>query len=263
MNDKLKHLWEERSRIFKDDKRSVMEQSFPQVVNDYIEKIHLSNLQNIITSKTKICLDIGCGYGRIAEKIARSYPQVFIYGVDISSTFVKLYNEKLYKRGKAIVGDVRKLSFKNNYFDCVWVIVTLMYLEKKEDQGKAFKEIFRVLKKNGKVLIIEPNYLGVGIVKLGGIVPFIYRTILGKKKVETFGTSYKSYEIVREIKKNNGELIYIKGSPLFTLFLLPTIFLGKINRFLASIILRFIYLFDKFFSYPYTSYFIAYVAKKK
>lgn len=262
MDDKLKYLWVKRSRIFRDDKRSVMEQSFPKVLNDHIEKIHLSSLQNIITSKTKKCLDVGCGYGRIAEKIAKKYPQVFIHGIDISPTFVKLYNKKLSKRGKAIVGDIRKLPFSNNYFDCIWVIVTLMYLEKKEDRDKAFKEIFRVLKKNGRLLIIEPNHLGVNIVNLWGLVPFIYRTILRKKKIETFGISFRSHEVIGEIKKN-GELISVKGFPLFTLFLLPNIFLGKINRFLASLILKVTYLFDTFFSFPYTSYFIAYKASKK
>lgn len=263
MDDKLKYLWEKRSRIFRDDKRSVMEQSFPKVLNDHIEKIHLSSLQNIITSKTKKCLDVGCGYGRIAEKIAKQCPQVFIYGVDISSTFVSLFNNKLKKRGKAYVSDIRNLPFKDNFFDVIWVVVSFMYLEKNSDQEKGMRELFRVLKPDGKLILIEPNQLGVNIVRLWGLAPILYRKLLGKSKVETFGIAFSANRIDALINHARGKVIYKRGYPILTLFLLPNIFLGRFIPFITKLSLYFAGVVDKIILSPYISYFVTYVATKR
>lgn len=263
MNDKVNKAWSERSNLFGDDRRAVMEQAFPDAINDYIESIHLEEVKKILNNKKLTALDIGCGYGRIAVLVAKKYPRVFIYGIDIAPHFIKLFNRNLKKRGKGIVGDATKLPFAQKSFDCIWVIVTLMYLENKKEQEKAIKEILRVLRPGGKLIIIEPNKNGVDIVKFWGIAPFIYRTLLRKKKVETFGIAFPGDRVESIVKKSGGILIEKRGYPFFTIGLLPLIALSKIiPPQAAHFVLKLIRTLDKSLSSPSFSYFITYKITK-
>lgn len=71
------------------------------------------------------------------------------YGVDISKEVVKLARKNFSKRVNAknfIVGDVRNLPFKNNYFDVVFSFGTIEHIRENE---QAVKEAYRVLKPGG------------------------------------------------------------------------------------------------------------------
>ncbi len=58
--------------------------------------------------------------------------------------------------GADIVGDARKLPFKDNEFEEVYSRFFLEHLQRK-DAVLALKEMFRVLKKGGRLEIIVPN----------------------------------------------------------------------------------------------------------
>lgn len=96
-------------------------------------------------------LDIGCGIGTISLELQKIGFKV--YGIDFSAVAI----EKAKKKGiNAIKCDVDKdgILFKDNYFDVVWAgdIVEHVF-----DPIFLLKEISRVLKKTGKVLITIPN----------------------------------------------------------------------------------------------------------
>lgn len=262
-NEKIVQAWGKRSKLLADDQRSVMDQSFPKVVNDYIGKIHLREVLTGINASTPKVLDIGCGYGRLAEEIAKLHPHVFIYGIDIAPTFVDLFDQRLKKNGKALVGDMKQLPFKDNYFDYIYIVASFMYLENEKDQEKGMKEIFRALKHGGKVLFIEPNRLGVEIVRLFGLIPFLYRNLLSKRKMETYGIAFQWKRIDRLIEKTGGVLLYKKGYPVFTWFLLPTVILAKIAPHIVQKTLAVFNILDRKIGFSRGSYFITYVAKKK
>lgn len=262
-NQKIVQAWGKRSKLFGDDQRSVMDQSFPKIVNDHIEKIHIREVLTGINASTSKVLDIGCGYGRLAEEIVKLYPYVFIYGIDIAPRFITLFNQRLKKHGKALLGDMKKLPFKDNYFDYIYVVASFMYLESKRDQEKGMKEIFRVLRRGGKVLFIEPNNLGVEIVRLFGLIPLLYRSLLKKQKVETYGITFPWQKIDRLIEKTGGNISYKKGYPVFSLLLLPTVILAKFFPRITQKALVVFDALDKKMGLCRVSYFIAYVAKKK
>lgn len=72
-----------------------------------------------------------------------------VYGVDISSEVVKLAKKRMKNRmdiDKFVVGDVRDLPFKNNFFDVVFSFGTIEHIK---EQTKACCEAFRVLKPGG------------------------------------------------------------------------------------------------------------------
>lgn len=263
MNDKIKLSWEKRARIFKNKKEAVMQQSFPSLLNEYMHNLHTKEVMKYLPKEECLCLDIGCGYGRLAKEVVAKNKKAKVLGIDVSKTFVSLFNKRLRERGKAFVGDARRLPFKSNSFDLVYCVVTLMYLEKLYDQKKAISEILRVLKPQGVAVIIEPNLSGSNIMKLFGMLPFILRKILGRKKVETFGISFPWRGIDKLVRESRGVILRKKGYTFFTIFFLPILTLSKISENLATIALAIISRLDRDFSFARFSHIITYVVLKQ
>ncbi len=86
-------------------------------------------------------LEVGVGTGRFAKPLGVQY------GIDPSLQMLKIAKSLGIKAVKA-VGE--HIPFKNKTFDYCLMVTTICFLE---DPKKALKEIYRVLKENGKVLI--------------------------------------------------------------------------------------------------------------
>jgi|GEM_PF-2513222 len=255
---KIQTAWENRAQIFKDTREAVLQQSLPPVLNNYVhQNIHLSEVFRMLPKGKITCLDIGCGYGRIAQEIVKKNNQAFVHGIDISETFISLFNKKLGKNGKGVVAGATNLPFKDNTFDFVVVIVTLMYLEEKADQQRALQEILRVLKPGGRALIIEPNENGTRITKAFGIIPFLYR-VFRKKKAETFGQSFPWNSIDTFIENAKGTLAEKRGYPIFTFLFIPLIVISKLSPKLTRLVLSVINRLDRILRFAKVSYLVSY-----
>ena len=98
------------------------------------------------TSDTKF-LSAGIGKGDLESNLV--YTE--IYGVDISRSMIDICKERN-PRFKLYVGNVEHLRYKDNSFD---IVFARNLLRNFVNPSKAFKEMYRVLKKNGKLIIIE------------------------------------------------------------------------------------------------------------
>lgn len=258
----IQDSWNVRAKLLGDSFRSVMEQSFPHVVNETIHAIHVREIIRAMPKETKEVLDVGCGWGRIASDLVQNR-NVHVSGIDISSHFVKLFNKRLKKQGKAVVSDMRHIPFGDNSFDLVYCVVSLMYLSSQRDQKRAMSEMLRVLKKGGRLVLIEPNRFGVSLVRLGGLVPWFYRILLKKsKKVETYGIAFRRSEVEALIKRSGGTILYKKGYPGLTFLLLPSILIGKAFPIVSRIVLSIASFFDQIIPIATPSYFTTWVIKK-
>jgi len=264
MKDAIKQAWEKRGRLWKDEKVAVLHKSLPLAVNNYIHRIHLDEIVPLLPRKKCRCLDVGCGYGRIAQEVVLYNSKAFVHGIDVAPTFVHLFNKKLGKRGKAIVADVRKLPFGDNYFDFVWMIATLMYLEKKSDQEQAIHEIFRVLKPGGTVIMIEDNSKGMAIVELWGLISWLMKLMRrNKTDISTGGISFSWNAIDVMVANADGTIRRKRGYPFLTFFLTTLVLIGRIFPLFTHFFLDIIGRLDKKFHEAYVSYFVTYVAQKK
>ena len=261
IDNKIKKLWDNRSKKYKYNIAGVLPKSFPVAVNKAIDDWEYDITKCLIKDITDFnILDIGCGYGRTSKRILTKFKNVRTYGIDIAKNYVDIYNKDLKPRGKALVADMRKLPFRNESVDLVLVVTSLMYILKKKDQRKALSEMFRVLKKGGKLLLIERDIAGYNLITLWGIVG----RLRGKKNREITATGFDPKDVLGLIKNSGGTIEQKFGIPFFT-FSLPAFFV--LNKFglnkLLKIYLDFVKAVDKFINkIIYPSLYIAYVCSK-
>ena len=104
-----------------------------------------------------VIADIGCGPGYLIHKLARSFPDVSIVGVDISEEMVQKATQNLLALGFSDritfrKGDIEALPFDTNLLDFA---VSTLSLHHWSDPKQALKEIHRVLKPGGQFLIFD------------------------------------------------------------------------------------------------------------
>lgn len=100
-------------------------------------------------------LEAGCGIGNWVVVFSKFGYNVT--GIEISKERLEIArkNCKKYKvKARLIHGDIKKMPFKNESFD---VIFCHGVVEHFPDSEKGVKELYRVLRKNGKALISVPN----------------------------------------------------------------------------------------------------------
>ena len=109
----------------------------------------LEKFLEMLPGKDKV-LDVGCSTGRDMMWLkARGIKEV--YGVDFAEEMIKI--AKKYVEGKFKVSDVTKgLDYKDDWFDGVVCLGTLGNIPK-DKAGDVVKEIYRVLKPGGVVVI--------------------------------------------------------------------------------------------------------------
>lgn len=106
-------------------------------------------------------LDAGCGTGRFMSDLAeKGYT---IHGVDVSQYMLAVAHEKMAKRShycNLYRADVSHLPFRDNTFDFVYCIRVINQLPSKEYAIHALRELCRVCKNPGSILIEYVNEWG-------------------------------------------------------------------------------------------------------
>jgi ubiquinone/menaquinone biosynthesis C-methylase UbiE len=104
-----------------------------------------------------IILDVGCGGGKTVNRLAQRTIQGKVFGIDYSPDMVKYakeVNKKFLaqKRVEIVEASVEKMVFPDNFFDLVTAVETYYFWSSLPD---AFQEIKRVLKPEGKLLMVN------------------------------------------------------------------------------------------------------------
>jgi len=111
-------------------------------------KIILELLDKICEGKRREILDAGCGTGLMLNYLVK-YGKVI--GIDNSKEALGFCQQRGLKNVK--YGDLEGLKFSNLTFD---VVTILDVLEHVKDDKKALKEIFRILRSGGTILMTIP-----------------------------------------------------------------------------------------------------------
>lgn len=124
--------------------------------NQFLKNKYKSILNSISLKKNVRILDLGCGTG-IYLSLLKSFSQT-VYGVDKSYILVKEARDVLGERQgiKIFVSEAEKLPFQKEIFDLVFLNDAFIHFENQEE---AIIQIKSVLKKNGSLVLIEPNII--------------------------------------------------------------------------------------------------------
>ncbi|MEM2910488.1 MAG: methyltransferase domain-containing protein [Nitrososphaerota archaeon] len=131
------------------------------VNNPEITRMEIDLITNALDLKTEHkILDLCCGHGRHSIELAmRGFMNV--EGVDISKYLISRARAWAKSRGLSIsfrVGDARRLTYPDNCFDAVLILGNSFgYFERIDDDLKVLREVYRILRPYGRVLIDLTN----------------------------------------------------------------------------------------------------------
>ncbi len=157
----------------------------------------------------KTLLEIGCGSGEQACYFARLGGVITV--IDISQESLNCASQLARHQKvklKTVLMDAQQLAFPAQSFDLIYINSTLMHV----DSLKVFEECSRVLKADGKLVLIEP-------MQFAPLVKF-YRFFSSYRKMKP---KYLTFRMIREGRKYFSEY-RSEGFYLFSSLLLPVFF---------------------------------------
>lgn len=177
-------------------------------MNSRHSKVTDWGLSHISIDKHSTILDVGCGGGRTVSKLAAIASQGKIYGVDFSKesvAFASRINKQWIDMGRVEIrqASVSQLPFSADVFDVAIAVETHFWWP---DLPSDMREVFRVLKPGGSLIIIAEVYKGANTMtsKLAGI----YAAASGMKFLsanehrELFANAgYSGVQIIEEPRK--------------------------------------------------------------
>jgi ubiquinone/menaquinone biosynthesis C-methylase UbiE len=117
----------------------------------FIERMRVKAIFKVIEIKREDCIiEIGCGAGNVIEKASNCK----LFGVDISSSVLRKARQRLNERVHLFQADAQNLPCKDQVFTH---IICSEVLEHLLDPSAAIKEMARILKTQGFVVLSVPN----------------------------------------------------------------------------------------------------------
>lgn len=101
-------------------------------------------------------LDAGCGTGNLLAHISRTRPEALLTGIDFAPAMLRRAAKKVNSSSKVTVRQMdlnHPLPFAGSKFDAV-VCVNVLYAV--EDPERLLRELHRVLKPNGRFVLVNP-----------------------------------------------------------------------------------------------------------
>ncbi len=124
-------------------------------------------------------LDIATGTGDVAVEIVRQNgDRRKVFGVDFSEPMIKKARQKVFQKGLSqtialSLGDALSLPFRENTFSATMIAFGLRNIVEKEG---ALSEMVRVIKRGGRVIILEFTFPRKGLMKR--IYPIYFQKVL-------------------------------------------------------------------------------------
>ncbi|MBI5305973.1 class I SAM-dependent methyltransferase [Candidatus Wolfebacteria bacterium] len=248
--------WWENNPMRYDWKEKIEFAEFTEGFYKEIDKRFFSNAEEYLPSREKPfdllidfksllkmdVLEIGVGNGSNAQLLAGNAKS--FTGIDITDYAIKSVKKRFEifnLPGRIIKMDAEKLDFPNNSFDFVWSWGVIHHSSNTE---KILKEIQRVLRQNGKAIIMVYykgwwNYYCMGFIK-GIISGNLFRTKSLHKTVQFFTDGaiarYYTANDWRLLIKNLFKMEWINVfGPKADILLLPA---GRIKKFICLIMPR-------------------------
>lgn len=150
--------------------------------------------------KKDMLLDVGCGLGYMASLLSKKCKT---YGIDTDTKSIKLAKKVGDGNATFLVANALKMPFKGNTFDYV---IASEVIEHVPDDNLFMKEIVRVTKKNGTIVLTTPSLEGL----------FKVSATCHKYGTEKhFKEGYKEKDLIKLFQKNGCKVKKVRYSMIF------------------------------------------------
>lgn len=174
-------------------------------------------LKHVTIGKGFTILDVGCGGGRTIQKLAAMVTEGMISGVDYAAGSVaasRSKNARFVQAGRVEIkhAAVSRLPFADGMFDLVTAVETQYYWP---DLAADMREILRVLKPGGRLIVIAESYRNGKHDKLQQPVMKLLRSacLSVREQQELFSTAgYKDVQTFEEPERGWICAIGVKAS---------------------------------------------------
>ena len=140
-------------------------------------------------------IDYGCGSNPLGVQVICNY-----IGVDSNQDKVNFMNKKV--NGTSAIylqGGISKLqSFNDNYFDNVICSEVIEHMDTKEQSEVLLKELRRVLKVDGNLIIATPDYKTI----TWRLVEFMYSILMPESYADDHKVKFTEYDLIWLCDKN-------------------------------------------------------------
>jgi len=180
----------------------------------YWRKVAVNQFGNI---SNKTFLDVATGTADIALEIAKRHPSALqVIGMDFSQTMLKLGRNKINENNMVkeiplIPATAENIPLKDQIFDGA---ITAFGVRNFSDAQKGLLEMYRVLKPNGKIVVLEFSFPKYKLLKwlyrlyFEKILPITGRIISGHKTAYSYlpisVANFPQGEAFKELLENSG-----------------------------------------------------------
>ncbi len=147
-------------------------------------------------------LDLGCGKGRYLKRLVEDMPDNHYVAVDLSEGVMDFFTENIAKKKQ---GSLTNIPYDDDYFDMVYACESL---EHAVDIKNAVREMGRVTRSGGKIMIIDKNLKALGALEITPWEQWFDEDDL-KKIMECYCTNVLLYNDISYDGKNPDGLFCI------------------------------------------------------
>lgn len=169
----LKYSQEASKKVWDNFYRNRGSHKLIRKINElYFASVFQKTLLGILKKDRGSLLEAGCGEAIMSARLAKLGYAVTLLDISKSALEQAKLNFKLHhSKGAFVRGSIFKMRFPSNSFDATWNQGVIEHFDKAEN---AIKEMYRVTKKNGYVIILvpamfSPLYFYDGLLKFLGL----------------------------------------------------------------------------------------------
>lgn len=120
----------------------------------FYQAVHVRLLDYVQLPASATVLELGCGTGKLLNRIAQSWPKVHGFGIDLSSEMIAQAQAKTQERDRLqfLQADVIELPFEAATFEAAFCAMSFLHYP---DPVGALRAIARVLKPGGQFYLAD------------------------------------------------------------------------------------------------------------